>query len=116
MNTLEYMAACKARLGIESDYALAKALGLSQTGLSNYRTGRSRMDDDVALKVAEILEVHPLQVIAAANAERAKTPEQKARWTGLMEKFSTSFNALRPGIWLGEERRRDHVRRLAFTY
>lgn len=104
MNTLEYMQACKERLGITSDYALAKALGLSQTGLSNYRTGRSRMDDDVALKVAEILGLHPLQVIASANAERAKTEEQKARWLSLMEKFSVSFNPLL-SLWNGVERR-----------
>ena len=104
MNTLEYLSACKKALGIESDYALAKALGVSQTGISNYRTGRSRMDDDVALKVAEILHLHPMQVIAAANAERAKTDEQKARWTGLMEKFSGSFHNLL-SQWDGRERR-----------
>jgi transcriptional regulator with XRE-family HTH domain len=112
MNTLEYLAACKERLGITSDYALAKALGLSQTGLSNYRTGRSRMDDDVALKVAEILQLHPLQVIAAANAERAKTPEQKARWTGLMEKFSGPIESFRNLLsqWDGRTERRANAR------
>jgi len=104
MNTLEYLAACKARLGIESDYALAKQLGVRQPTISSYRMGRSRMDDDVALKVAEILNLHPLQVIAAANAERAKTPEQRARWTGMMEKFSGSFRSLL-SQWDGQERR-----------
>lgn len=102
--TLEYLAACKERLGIESDYALAKRLGVRQPTISSYRMGRSRMDDDVALKVAEILHLHPLQVIAAANAERAKTAEQKARWTELMEKFSVSFRSLL-SQWDGRERR-----------
>lgn len=106
MNTLEYLAACKARLGIESDYALAKQLGVRQPTISSYRMGRSRMDDDVALKVAEILNLHPLQVIAAANAERAKTDEQKARWMGLMDKFSTSFRN-RLSNWDGRERRQE---------
>jgi transcriptional regulator with XRE-family HTH domain len=91
MNTLDYLAACKARLGITSDYALAKALRVTQPTISSYRAGRSRIDDDVALSIAEILNVHPLQVIATANAERAKTPEQRARWSGVMEKFSASF-------------------------
>lgn len=94
MNTLEYLEAVKTRLGITSDYALAKALRITQSTISGYRAGRSRIDDDVALTIAEILKVHPLQVIAAANAERAKTPEQRARWSGVMEKFSASFNAL----------------------
>lgn len=104
MNTLEYLAACKTRLGIESDYALAKALGVTQQAVSSYRSGNSKINDDVALRVAEILHLHPLQVIAAANAERAKTEEAKARWMGVMEKFSVSFrNLLSP--WDGHERR-----------
>ncbi|MGZ8301229.1 MAG: DUF3693 domain-containing protein [Telluria sp.] len=94
MNTLEYLAACKTALGIDSDYALAKALRINQSTISSYRAGRSRIDDDVALTVAEILKLHPFQVIADANAERAKTPEQRARWSGVMEKFSASFNGL----------------------
>lgn len=117
MNTLEYLAACKERLGIESDYALAKALNVAQSSISNYRTGRSRIDDDVALSIAEILGIEPIVVIAAANAERAKTPEQKARWMGLMgtvsEKISESFNTLLSGDWSGVERRKDWSRRLA---
>lgn len=104
MNTLEYLAACKKRLGIESDYALAKALGVTQQAVSSYRSGNSKINDDVALTVAEILQVPPISVIAAANAERAKTPEQKARWTGLMEKFSGSFLNLL-SQWDGHERR-----------
>lgn len=112
MNTLELLEAVKERRGVKSDYALAKVLGVTQTAVSSYRTGNSKISDDVALTVAEILGMHPLVVIAAANAERAKTDEQKARWTGLMEKFSASFNTLLSGHWSGVERRRDWSRRL----
>jgi transcriptional regulator with XRE-family HTH domain len=102
--TVEWLAECKRRLGVESDYALAKRLGTSQQNISSYRTGKSRFDDDMALTVALILQVDPLQVIASANAERAKTPEQKARWIGVMEKFSTPFKPLL-SLWNGVERR-----------
>lgn len=102
--TIELLDAVKARRGLASDYALAKVLGVTQQAVSGYRAGNSAISDDVALTVAEILQLHPLQVIAAANAERAKTAEQKARWTALMEKFSVSFrNLLSP--WDGRERR-----------
>ncbi len=104
MTTIEYLDAVKTRLGITSDYALAKALGWPQATISGYRTGRRYFDDDAALSVAAALDVHPLQVIASANAERAKTPEQRARWSGVMEKFSASFRNLLSG-WTGEERR-----------
>lgn len=94
MNTQQYLQAVKAALGITSDYALAKALHITPSTVSGYRAGRSRIDDDVALTISEILKLNPLVVIASANAERAKTPEQRARWSGVMEKFSASFNSL----------------------
>ena len=81
------MEAVKVRSGITSDYALAKVLGVTQSAVSSYRTGRSRIDDDVALTIAQILGVNPLVVIAQANAERAKTPEIRARWMGIIEGF-----------------------------
>jgi transcriptional regulator with XRE-family HTH domain len=87
MHTLNYLDAVKKRLGISSDYALAKALGISQQAVSNYRAGRSKMDDDVALTIAELLGINPLAVIAAANAERAKTDEARARWINVFEGF-----------------------------
>jgi transcriptional regulator with XRE-family HTH domain len=105
MNTPQYLDAVKRHLGIESDYALAKRLGFSQSAMSSYRTGRRVFDDDAALTVALALGVNPLQVIAAANAERSKTDEQKARWTGLMEKFSGSFRNLL-SQWDGHTERR----------
>lgn len=114
MTSLEYLDAVKKRLGITSDYALAARLGVTRSAVSKFQKG-AVFGDDVALTVAEILELNPLVVIAAANAERAKTDEQKARWTGLMDKLSASFNTLLSGSWSGVERRRDLSRRLAHT-
>lgn len=105
MNTIEYLDAVKRKLGISSDYALAKALRIGQPAIIGYRAGRTTINDDTALAIADILGVHPLQVIATANAERAKTPEQRERWSGVMEKFSVSFLNLLSG-------RSPHDRRL----
>lgn len=85
--TVEFLDAVKEKLGIESDYALAKRLGLSLSSVSSYRTGRRFFDDDAALIIATALGIHPFQVIASVNAERAKTPEMRARWMGLIEGF-----------------------------
>ncbi|WP_300750625.1 DUF3693 domain-containing protein [Janthinobacterium sp.] len=95
--TIQFLDAVKEKLGIESDYALAKRLGFSLSTVSNYRTGRRVLDDDAALTIALALDIHPFNVIASVNAERAKTPEQRARWSGVMEKFSMSFNSLLSG-------------------
>jgi hypothetical protein len=104
MNTIEYLDAVKAAKGLTSDYQLAKLLGFPLSSVSSYRTGRRFFDDDAALTVALALQINPLEVIAAANAERAKTPEQKARWMSVVEKFSVSFRSLL-SQWDGRERR-----------
>ena len=89
MNTLELLEAVKAKRCISSDYALAKALGVTQQAVSSYRSGNSIINDDVCLSVAAILGMEPIFVIAQANSERAKTPELKARWMGIIEGFLT---------------------------
>lgn len=104
MNTIDLLEAVKVRRGVASDYALAKVLGVTQQAVSSYRAGNSKISDDVALTVAEILQLEPMQVIALANAERAKTEAQKARWMGLVEKFSMPFKSLL-SHWDGRERR-----------
>lgn len=103
--TIQFLDAVKEKLGIESDYALAKRLGFPFSTMSNYRTGRRILDDDAALSVALALDIHPFEVIAAANVERAKTPEQAARWSGVMEKFAVSFNTLLLSAVRAERRR-----------
>jgi transcriptional regulator with XRE-family HTH domain len=87
MNTLEYLQAVKKKLGIESDYALAKRLGITRSAVSNLQLGKSIFSDDVALAVAQILDVPPIEVIAQANAERATTPEMRDRWMSLISGF-----------------------------
>jgi transcriptional regulator with XRE-family HTH domain len=94
MNTLEFLDAVKARHGFSSDYALAKLLGVAPQNISSYRSGRRIIDDDMCLSIAQALDIHPFQVIASANAERAKTPEQRARWSGFMDNLSASFKRL----------------------
>ncbi|WP_373986978.1 hypothetical protein [Duganella sp. BuS-21] len=87
MNTLEYLRAVKSRLGIESDYALAMRLGVTRSAISKFQLGKGVFGDDVALTIAQILEINPLVVIAQANAERASTPEMRARWMDVIQGF-----------------------------
>jgi transcriptional regulator with XRE-family HTH domain len=103
MNTLALLEAVKTRRKITSDYALAKALGVTQQAVSSYRSGNSIINDDVCLTVATILEIPPIGVIAQANAERAKTPELRQRWMELVQ----GFRLLLPHAkFAGQERRR----------
>jgi transcriptional regulator with XRE-family HTH domain len=103
MHTLDYLVAVKKRLGIESDYALASRLGITRSAISKIQQGKGVFGDDVALSVAQILEIEPIIVIAQANAERASTPEGRERWMGLIAGF---LALLSPAKRNGPERRR----------
>lgn len=97
MKTQDFLDRTKQKLGIESDYALAKELGISREYLSQFRVGKRAISDEVALKVAKILGISPVQILAVAQAERAKNPEIQAAWNGLLEKISMGFNVLTLG-------------------
>ena len=73
--TRQYVADAKRRLDISSDYALAKALGITKQSVALLASGRSVMNNTTAAKVAEILELEPLQVIADCELERGSSPE-----------------------------------------
>jgi len=83
MNTINYIEAAKKKLGVTSNYALAKELGMSQAALSRYKSGDRVIDDYTAAKLAELLELEPIEVIAAANAEREKDSAKAAFWRKL---------------------------------
>lgn len=66
--------------GIESDYKLAHVLGITQSAITNWNSGRSHPDDAIAARLAVMAGQDPSMVIAELHAVRAKTPEVKALW------------------------------------
>lgn len=116
--TLDYLSEAKQRLGLKSDYALAKELGISEGSIGHYRNGRRVLDDYTAAKLAEALEIDPLEVIAAANAEREKDEKKREYWGKIFEKcaaaclliaiFSFGINTQAKGE---KQQRADYARR-----
>jgi hypothetical protein len=84
--TVQYLDAVKRRLDLPSDYAIAKALGLTRAAVSKQRNGDSSFDDLTAVRVAEILGLDPMEVIAACNAERARDDDARRVWERLWGK------------------------------
>lgn len=83
--TLDYIKEAKAALGIQSDYALAKWLGITRHAVSGYQTGNRIIDDYTAAKIAEALGIDPLEVIAVANMEREKDEKRQAYWRKIFQ-------------------------------
>lgn len=72
MNCLQLINKAKTKLGVDSDYALAQKLGIARSSISNYRKGITLFDTIACVKVAHVLGVQPLEVIALVEIERAE--------------------------------------------
>lgn len=77
MTTWDYLERLRALHGGCSDYRLSKLLDLRPSNIVHYKQGRG-MDDDVAARVAELLGLPPLRVIADIRAARAESLGQHA--------------------------------------
>lgn len=62
----------KSRLGITSDYALAKHWKLTPQRISNWRQGESGLSEDRALEICELIGADPGPVLIELQAERAR--------------------------------------------
>lgn len=113
--TIEYLDLVKDEHGVQSDYALAKLLGVTTQSIGQYRNGRSAIGIETAMRIGELLKIDGHAIYADGQIERAKNAQVQDFWRSVSEKFSASFNALLSVGWTGEERRRDYLGRLAFT-
>lgn len=80
LSTLELLDRAKTAAGNVSDYRLAQLLGVPQTTVSNYRTGRSRPENPISMRLAELCGLDPVEVVAAVNLERAKSEPDRELW------------------------------------
>jgi len=79
-----------------SDYAIAKMLDVSRSRISSYRTGASRFDEEMCFKVANALNVEPMEVIAAIKLEQCKAKENLEMagfWASTLKKTGTTLSA-----------------------
>jgi len=83
--SISYFREAKDRLKA-SDYRMAQILKITRTATSKYQSGQRIMDDTTAAKIARILEIPEIEVIAAANAEREKGEKQEF-WKNFYERL-----------------------------
>ena len=78
----------KSEKDLPSDYAAAKALGLSRFTVSGYRQRPdATLDENIALKVAQVLEINPALVLADQAMERAKNEDARSAWSAILERL-----------------------------
>lgn len=89
MKITERLLQCKVKLGIKSDYALADKIGINRARIHDYMRGAGKPDAYIAVRIGEILGIHPLILLAEFEAENAKTDERKAFWENFGRRIRT---------------------------
>jgi transcriptional regulator with XRE-family HTH domain len=83
LNTSALLGLAKARNGDCSDYRIAQLLGLAPQVVSRYKRGVTRPENVVAARLGQLAGVDPGAAVAAINAERAATPEERELWLSI---------------------------------
>lgn len=78
MTPNEYLDAAKEKLGITSDYELAKRLDVTRQRISAYRAGKEWPDVSACVRLAVILEKDPAAVITDLEAQHTKDAKKAA--------------------------------------
>lgn len=75
-----YLDECITRGIAKNDSDIARKLGITRASVSDYRVGRSHPNDEVAVKIAELLGKDPGELLAECGAARAKSPATRRAW------------------------------------
>ena len=78
MKASEWIDRVKIEKGWDTDYRVAKELGVNRNNLSNYRTKTPTLDEETAEKIAAVLGINPAGIILDQVAERSKNPATKS--------------------------------------
>lgn len=80
MHTNDILDMIQERHSITSDNKLATALGVTRQTISSYRTHRTHLKGETALRAAKLLGVSAGVVLAWSESERAREPAVKIAW------------------------------------
>lgn len=91
MNSVKYLDRALKELEIKNDLQLSKTLGWSNSRISQYRTGKYVMDNEACLEIALLLNTDPMELIRAADIDRAERAGKKSKWLEISRQTSIAF-------------------------
>lgn len=85
MTINELLDQARNRANLQSDYALAKAMGIDRAVVSAWRKGRKHPSNEEAVQLATLAGLKEMQVIAAIEYETANNDKKKEFWKHFIE-------------------------------
>lgn len=83
MKAREWIDRVKREKRVQSDYAVAKLLGVTQSAISVLRVRESTMSDDTSVKVAYALGIEPITVLIDQQQEKTTNECAREAWDRL---------------------------------
>ena len=68
-------------IGRNSNYAIAKKLGVSHQAVARWRNGRTGMDETTVMQIAEELNADPIAVLARVKLSRNPSDRDQRVWS-----------------------------------
>lgn len=90
MKPSEYFEAAKTAMNIQSDYELAKRLGVGNGPLAQMKKEARNVPLDIAYKLAITLNLDPAEVVADLESQREKNPTRQAFWRSFIKHARTA--------------------------
>lgn len=88
MKAYEWIEQLKIQRQLTSDYQAAKLLDIPTNQISNYKSGRvPTISDEIAVRIAKLLCIKPIAILADQQAERAKTPATMKAWDEIAQRY-----------------------------
>lgn len=100
MNITELIDQAKHGAGIETDYRLAKTLGISDAAVTHWRSGRAKPSDWHLIRLAEMARIDQAQVLAQAQIGKAKTEEERTAWQSISDRLARVAACVLAGVML----------------
>jgi hypothetical protein len=88
MNAYQWIERVKSVRGFETNYRAAKELGMHPNVISTYKTRGGTMDEEAAVKVAEVLGIDPIIILADQAMERSKSEKARSAWAGVLGRLN----------------------------
>lgn len=86
-NSAQIVDALRIRLAVETDSAVAAALGVTHSTISHWRYQRTGMSPELAVRAAELLGVEPGPLVLVCLAEAERRPPLAALYRQLADRL-----------------------------
>ena len=105
MNSIQFLMAVRERHGLTSYNQLANFWHMQSGHISQYTTGKRRLDPKTCHKVADSLGLDVGWVLACIQVERAQRTEDRDAWQRVADlvKVASVASVLALGVFLGAE-------------